>query len=246
MHYQRKLSLKNGDAGVSPVVGVMLMLVVTIIIAAVVSGFSGGLVGSTNQNAPTLTMDVKISNSGSYSGSGFTATITSVSDPIPTKNIKLVTSWKTTSRSSGDSLSGGSSSMPLEINVDSYEVSSTGTLTSVTGSAPYGTGPGVTGNQDAVNPGTAQQFGNFTLTQGTGLVALAYPSVLTGSASVSEGYGVTTKYVYSSFDGKTDAATAVLGSNWQNLKAGDTVNVKLIHIPTGKVIYEKDVAVTEG
>ena len=34
--------IKNNDSGVSPVVGVMLMLVVTIIIAAVVSGFAGG------------------------------------------------------------------------------------------------------------------------------------------------------------------------------------------------------------
>lgn len=42
--------IKRDDA-VSPVVGVMLMLVVTIIIAAVVSGFAGGLVGST-QKAP--------------------------------------------------------------------------------------------------------------------------------------------------------------------------------------------------
>lgn len=39
------------DEAVSPVVGVMLMLVVTIIIAAVVSGFAGGLVGE-NQKAP--------------------------------------------------------------------------------------------------------------------------------------------------------------------------------------------------
>jgi FlaG/FlaF family flagellin (archaellin) len=39
------------DEAVSPVVGVMLMLVVTIIIAAVVSGFAGGLSGE-NQKAP--------------------------------------------------------------------------------------------------------------------------------------------------------------------------------------------------
>ena len=31
------------DHGVSPVVGIMLMLVVTIVIAAVVSGFAGGI-----------------------------------------------------------------------------------------------------------------------------------------------------------------------------------------------------------
>ncbi|WP_243668808.1 type IV pilin N-terminal domain-containing protein [Methanoculleus chikugoensis] len=39
---------KHEDA-VSPVIGVMLMLVVTIIIAAVISGFAGELVGTTEK-----------------------------------------------------------------------------------------------------------------------------------------------------------------------------------------------------
>ena len=38
-------------------------------------------------------MDVKIVNTGTYSGSGFFATVTGVSEPIPTKNLKIVTSW---------------------------------------------------------------------------------------------------------------------------------------------------------
>jgi FlaG/FlaF family flagellin (archaellin) len=37
--------IEGKEDAVSPVVGVMLMLVVTIIIAAVVSGFAGGLAG---------------------------------------------------------------------------------------------------------------------------------------------------------------------------------------------------------
>ena len=41
----KRTSLKNEDA-VSPVIGVMLMIVVTIIIAAVVSGFAGGMTSS--------------------------------------------------------------------------------------------------------------------------------------------------------------------------------------------------------
>jgi len=42
------MKLEN-ESGVSPVVGVMLMLVVTIIIAAVVSGFAGGLASGTTK-----------------------------------------------------------------------------------------------------------------------------------------------------------------------------------------------------
>lgn len=43
-----KLFRKN-ESAVSPVIGVMLMLVVTVILAAAVSGFSGGLVGDTSK-----------------------------------------------------------------------------------------------------------------------------------------------------------------------------------------------------
>ncbi|MDV0443135.1 type IV pilin N-terminal domain-containing protein [Methanorbis rubei] len=45
------------DDGVSPVVGVMLMLVVTIIIAAMVASFTGGLAGE-QKVAPQVTLDV--------------------------------------------------------------------------------------------------------------------------------------------------------------------------------------------
>ena len=47
---------KSEDA-VSPVIGVMLMLVVTIVIAAVVAAFAGGL-GADAETAPTTVLDV--------------------------------------------------------------------------------------------------------------------------------------------------------------------------------------------
>lgn len=48
------------DAAVSPVIGVMLMLVVTIIIAALVSSFSGGL-STTKDVTPTVTFKADLS-----------------------------------------------------------------------------------------------------------------------------------------------------------------------------------------
>ena len=51
---------------------------------------------SGQQKSPTLSMDVKVVNSGSYIGSGFFATVNSISDPISTSKIKIVTSWTTT------------------------------------------------------------------------------------------------------------------------------------------------------
>ena len=51
---------ESRDTAVSPVIGVMLMLVVTIIIAAVVSSFAGGL-GTTKDTTPTVTFKADLS-----------------------------------------------------------------------------------------------------------------------------------------------------------------------------------------
>lgn len=51
---------ESRDAAVSPVIGVMLMLVVTIIIAAVVSSFAGGL-GTTKDTTPMVTFKADLS-----------------------------------------------------------------------------------------------------------------------------------------------------------------------------------------
>jgi FlaG/FlaF family flagellin (archaellin) len=260
MHYLKRITRKNGDEAVSPVVGVMLMLVVTIIIAAVVSGFAGGLMGGNNQKAPTLAMDVKVSNTGTWVGSGFSATVTSVSEPIATKNIKIVTSWTTTMKdntsyqsvSNGAAFVGGSTVYPLSANANYTVPASGGTGKPNNMTAPFGSGPGVT-NFNPTAPNAEQQFGNFTLTQGTGLYALPFGTTSgkaiggsTGS-SASDGYGVLTVYTYTAgSDYTTDPTQAVLGTGWENLRAGDTVSVRFIHVPSGKVILQKDVTVTEG
>ena len=56
------LTERKEDA-VSPVIGVMLMLVVTIVIAAVVAAFAGGL-SSDVEMAPTAALDISVSADG--------------------------------------------------------------------------------------------------------------------------------------------------------------------------------------
>jgi len=85
--------MKMPEDAVSPVVGVMLMLVVTIIIAAVVSVFAGGIT-SPQQKSSQISAETMISNTGLYYGSQFTIAVTGVSDPIPSKDLKSVTSWR--------------------------------------------------------------------------------------------------------------------------------------------------------
>ena len=255
---------KNHTSGieqaVSPVVGVMLMLVVVIIIAAVVSGFSGGLIGKVDEKAPSLTMDVKIINMGSWAGSGFFATVTSVSGPISTRDIKIVTSW-TASRSSTNafqSISGGNTTLPGMTNVNALG----NTTIPVNLVAPFGTGPGINGTSTIVGTDSArflspwQQFGNYSLMSGTTLTAqpCGAPSLDTigGSwdneyPSAENGYGVKNMFKYEP-EGTTylDPVSAVLGPHWESLQAGDRVSVKVIYMPTGSVIFQKDIPVTEG
>ena len=232
---------KRKEDAVSPVVGVMLMLVVTIIIAAVVSGFAGGIMGSNNQKTPMLSMDAEITNTGHAEGSGFKATITSVSEPIATSNLKITTSW---SAEDGDGIpiSGGGTVVGQLIN-------SSGTLILL---PPYGFGAGVE-NSTLFEPYNEEQaFGVYTFQQGTGLIA----------KPDDDFYDVDTRYTYTVSDnrtgwtgyqpgiatnktGKIDPVQAMLGEGWENLRSGDVVQVNVIYVPTGKVILSKSVAVGE-
>jgi FlaG/FlaF family flagellin (archaellin) len=218
MNYQKRMTRENREEGVSPVVGVMLMLVVTIIIAAVVSGFSGTLISGT-QKAPSLTMDVKVVNSGSSTASGFFATVTGVSNALQTKNEEIITSWQTTNKSSsapaGSQILGGSTSV--------------GNVTYSVATPPFGYGPGT---NVTIN---GESYGNYTLTAGTGLVAQPISA-----------YGSTTSYSYTLGGNVNDSMVYVLGPNWNYLMPGDTVSVKVIDLPTGKVVFQQNVPVTVG
>jgi len=80
---------------VSPVVGVMLMLVVTIIIAAVVSAFAGGLSGSQTKT-PQASFQIKtgwdVKDDGSIDTSAYDFAIEHMGgDPVPTKDTQLIT-----------------------------------------------------------------------------------------------------------------------------------------------------------
>ncbi|MDD1686442.1 type IV pilin [Methanoregula sp.] len=255
------------DMAVSPVVGVMLMLVVVIIIAAVVSGFAGGLVGGSNQKTPSLTMDVKIVNSGSWTASGFSATVTGVSEPILTSDLKIITSWKTRMKNNlgtantdlslinnGTVISGGNTTLGGRANVIVVEPDHSLTE-SVMSIAPYGFGmPQAAGqaaipqSQETPYKNLDQQFGNYSLSPGVSMSAKPYGSKQDGTGDpYTNGYGLKYPFAYTTdSDVYTDPIQAVLGYGWEELRAGDIVTVKFVHIPSGKTLYSKDVAVTEG
>jgi archaeal type IV pilus assembly protein PilA len=244
LYLRRSFVSGYGEDAVSPVVGVMLMLVVTIIIAAVVSGFSGSLMSGSGQKAPTMSIDVKVANTGSWSGSGFTATVTGTSETIPTNKLKIMTSWHATNASSSLPIVGGGTVIGATTNL----YNTTSKIADVsTYNAPYGFGPGVSGTTNMVPPYSgSQMFGNYTLTQGTGLIARptgASSDADKWGSSAGTGYGITTPYTYSGTT-STDPAQQVLGQGWENLRPGDVVSVTIVYVPTGRVILNKDVVVT--
>ena len=118
---QSRMKLLSSEEAVSPVIGVMLMLVVTIIIAAVVSAFAGGLIGNDDQKAPKLTMDAKIVNTGYWSSSYFKAEVTGVDEPIDTRDLKIMTSWSK-KLLDGTPIDGGATMVPGDLNFHVFYV----------------------------------------------------------------------------------------------------------------------------
>ena len=232
MHYLKRLSKKNGEEGVSPIVGVMLMLVVTIIIAATVAAFAGSTVSGT-QKAPSANMEIHVKNGGDNSSSYFMMKVLGVSEPIPTKNLKIVTSWTTTNRVTGSAITGGNTTY-----AGLADVSVPGELSSFVGSitVPTGYGNGVSDWANSTYHPLNAQWGNFVLSSGTA----------TSDGPASD-YGIlggaSANYQYSGSHSGIDPMQAILGGQWNNLKQGDVVTVRVIHVPSGKEVVDQQVVV---
>lgn len=238
MWYQER----DRDDGVSPVVGVMLMLVVTIIIAAVVSAFAGSLSSDTNK-APAITVETHIVNDGSWGGSGINFAVLAASESIPTKDLRIVTNWKASNGTRGGATvtgpGGDTPNTVTYIGTKQYH-------------SPLGFGPGV---QEWVSSGdfkVEQYFGNFTLMANTNMHSSAFGSMASSSGTGLEkgGYGVDPSVRWQYTDGTnwetgtdSDGVMAILGENWHHLRPGDIVHVRFVHLPTGSVIYDTDIPV---
>jgi FlaG/FlaF family flagellin (archaellin) len=198
---------------VSPVVGVMLMLVVTIIIAAVVSGFAGGLAGD-NKVAPSASIEVKIDTAAGDTMGGISNKMTFEmlsGDSIPTKDLEIITYFtnstgyvfKTSHTASSDlfSLYGGSGLTRL----------------------PFLNDMAVTGGSTK----DAAHFGNFTWSTGD-IMACG------NGRQVAEFLGLDWTAGVWPADDTIDEA---------DFKPGAVVDVKILHVPSGKYIYDKEVVV---
>lgn len=89
-----RLPAQDRDSAVSPVVGIMLMLTVTLILAAIISGMAGGI-AQCQKKPPQLVFETKLMNEGSESENSFLdVNIISVNEGIPSRDLKFQTEWK--------------------------------------------------------------------------------------------------------------------------------------------------------
>jgi len=205
----------------------MLMLVVTIIIAAVVSAFAGGL-STAKQAAPSVGMNIAIANSGDPLHSYIRFDVISASEPIPTKTLKITTSWTNATGVTGGNITEVGLNSPNC--VDTY-----GGYSADLHQAPLGTGAGVSGSQAVFGSFNGNQwFGNYTLEPGTSM-----------QESPEWSYDSSSLYTYTNEPaGDSDGMQAILGGNWYSLRPGDIVHVSIIQTTTGNSLVDKDVVVT--
>jgi FlaG/FlaF family flagellin (archaellin) len=233
--------MKRNEHAVSPVVGVMLMLVVTIIIAAVVSAFAGGLAG-TQQKTPNAVLDIHIhalENQGAMVGWGNgyyvpTMTISEVSgDTIPTKDLKITTTY---TNSSGTTFGGNLSGEVAVAGENAwYSYSPTNYV-------------GVLYFDDMNRDGYAVQSSpnGFSSWFGNASAVLQPGDILTTPAQYCGNYNDNTG---PSTPHDNTGMNYLLGFNVTQQESiggfgtGSVVEVKIVHTPSGKMIYDKEVNV---
>jgi FlaG/FlaF family flagellin (archaellin) len=206
------------ENAVSPVIGVMLMIVVTIIIAAVVSAFAGGLAGD-QKKTPSAQIDVQIAPEKDASGSWYSQIrfIHKGGDPIKTRDLQIIT-WNRYALACyiGDSVCNDR----VAANPAGFKHVTDGSLS------------GVSFNRDA-----------FTNSTGSIVTNDGFPCKLVDGTCNSAGnrFGNSTWMNGDVIATNNAAASAsVLGSGGV-LIPGQTIGVDIVYIPTDTLLVHKDV-----
>ena len=215
MTMTRKNRQKN--AAVSPVVGVLLMLVVTLIIAAVVSGFAGGLTRSTDKT-PQVALDVSFV----LSPTGGELTIKHLGgDPINTKNTHIITSWVNQTGEVNYARTGPVLQAECATKCNSAE------LICVICVFPAG-------------PGTVGAYQEPVLVLPEIVASASTPEVWWGNFVLNPGDLARAK---TSLSNSNMAVGEPFIKNYAYLQKGDIITFKMVDMVSGGTIYEKNVRV---
>lgn len=211
------------ETAVSPVVGVMLMLAITVMIAAIVSAAAGGLSG-TEKKAPSAILEVNFYSAKDYGGYAIPSmTIKHVSgNVLQTRDLQLITYFRTPSGStvkgtlSGQEAVKGNDSCTSSFKADKYA----GVLF-LYDLNRFGTDI----IQDS-DKGYENWFGNASATFHPGDLLVTTAQLCGGSTN-----NPSMDYLFPGVNFPAD------------FPAGSVVTVKIIHTPSGQIIYDKDVVI---
>jgi FlaG/FlaF family flagellin (archaellin) len=188
----------------------MLMLVVTIIIAAVVSGFAGGLINS-QEATPSATFDVSLTDDS------IDLKVQSISEDISSKDLMIVLSKAGQTRK----LVPGASTIPFGFNIVEWE-----DVKGFHDNEEVGT-EGISQTQAAHVNNTKQWFGNYTLTTGSRMSASgdAFATAVAGIEGIPEGFTKATYTKGEFYDISADMWQSVFGDTLTDQDLGSDSNV---------------------
>lgn len=234
------MTQKKSDDAVSPVIGVMLMLVITVVIAGVIAAFGTGMVGET-ESAPNVVLDVKIleyyqaiPNCG---GPDFQIRHVS-GDPLDTNDIEIQIAWTHGTTSYYSTYSAAAFN-------EKYQngLAPTANIGAWTRMQPMY----VKVDNVPNNPGLDYKYGSNNRDYYFGDVILTPGMRLTTSADMlklgAEAVGspfmdlIFNKGVVKTQDVTTDKGIM------EYLPVGTPVDITILHIPSNTIIYEKEVVV---
>ncbi|MDI6899061.1 MAG: type IV pilin N-terminal domain-containing protein [Methanolinea sp.] len=229
------------DDAVSPVVGVMLMLVVTIIIAAVVSGFAGGLV-STQEKAPQASIAI----STGYVDGNFDIKFEHMGgDPIRTKDCQFITF-----------LTLPNGTVIRHVQTPTSPLARSESASQIAGNPSYSRGPHLTDPQkyaypcnppsnvtvngwqilgvDALPEGNYAWFGNAVWLPGD--VARTYNNGFTANF-----VGLIPTDANNPYPGTDEVYSAGVATLKECVQKNCKLEIKLLHVPSGKYILDKTI-----
>ena len=235
----RGRSLKS-EWAVSPVIGVMLMLVVTILLATAVSALTGGL--KVQKPTPTAEFEVKVVRCKDFNSSMYNISCTDLlaymqivevsGDKIPTKDLEIITY--------NPNAYGTHKTMVVKPNSGNTHYLANFAMYGYGKSWENGTSPyynnvalGSFGNSPKVD------FGNYTCVPGITMTADWYENYYQGKWNPSTGwYNLPNDTNANNVTG----FCACIADGW-NITPGQYIYVKIIYIPTHTIIWQKKVLV---
>lgn len=226
------MTQKKSDDAVSPVVGVMLMIVITVVIAGVIAAFGTGMVGNV-ESAPNVILDVKIISNfesldrndqpGMLSGPDFQIVHVS-GDPLDTGDIEIQMDWIASDGAHHSTYSAAENKARGNI-----------ALMCVKTDVPY-----LGYDYEYLSGADRYNFGDVILNPGFRLFAHS-----DGLDRVTNGgKNIGSPWMDKIFNnGKDMGGSATNKGVMQYLSPGTPVEITILHIPSNTIIYEKEVVV---